>query len=100
MRILFYVLFLFSLGFAINDLHASELGERHEAVAPHVYSNGNLERVGLKIQRKQIQHMLTLLEKSGRLDHEEVINAKRSLASLESDELEKFRFQIRDLINN
>ena len=99
MRVLFYILFLFSLGSAINDLHASELGENH-FVTVSENNEDNLERVGLKIQRKQIQHMLTLLEKSGRLGHEEVVSAKRSLASLDSDELEKYRFQIRDLINN
>lgn len=102
MKMFLYLLVLFSLSTAIVELHASESYE-NENQLKGLGEQGNapedLSVVESKIEKRQIAHMLTLLEKSGRLLPNEAANAKRSLASLEGDELNDFKFQVRDLVN-
>ena len=92
MKLVLYLILLISLSTAIVELHASEINHGPS-------SDEELQVFELKLERKQIAHMLTILEKSGRLDKEEVVSAKRSLASLDKDELQNFKFQVRDLID-
>ena len=90
-KMFLYLTVLFSLSTAIVELHASE-NEETSVERKILQMEANLEK-------KQIAHMLNLLEKSGRLDKEEVVSAKRSLASIEGEELRNFKFQIHDLVN-
>ncbi len=87
-----YLIVLFSLSTAIVELHASESMEVEVA--------NRLDKFELNLEKKQIAHMLNLLEKSGRLQKEEVSNAKRSLASIGPEEIKDFKFQLHDLINS
>lgn len=91
MKMFLYLIVLFSLSTAIVELHASESAD--------MQVEQKLSQMEVALEKKQIAHMLNLLEKSGRLEKEEVINAKRSLASIEGDELRDFKFQVRDLVN-
>lgn len=91
MKMFLYLIVLFSLSTAIVELHASESADFEV--------EQKLSQMEVALEKKQIAHMLNLLEKSGRLQKEEVINAKRSLASIEGDELRDFKFQVRDLVN-
>lgn len=102
MKMFLYLLVLFSLSTAIVELHASESYENEnqfKGMGQHENTPENLSAVESKIEKRQIAHMLTLLEKSGRLLPNEAANAKRSLASLEGEELNDFKFQVRDLVN-
>lgn len=100
MKMFLYLLVLFSLSTAIVELHASESSENEmNGMGEKATGPEDLNSVESKIEKRQIAHMLTLLEKSGRLLPSEAANAKRSLASLEGEELNDFKFQVRDLVN-
>lgn len=100
MKMFLYLLVLFSLSTAIVELHASESYENEmNGMGEKATGLEDLNSVESKIEKRQIAHMLTLLEKSGRLLPSEAANAKRSLASLEGEELNDFKFQVRDLVN-
>lgn len=90
MKVVLYLIALFSLSTAIAELQAND----------QVYDAQKQQQMEMKLEKKQIAHMLNLLEKSGRLESEEVVNAKRTLASIEGDELIQFKFQVRDLVNS
>lgn len=87
-----YLIVLFSLSTAIVELHASE---KQDAIL-----DKQLTDMEINLEKKQIAHMLNLLEKSGRLEKDEVINAKRSLASIDGEALKDFKFQLHDLVNS
>lgn len=92
MKMFLYLTVLFSLSTAIVELHASESDE--------LTVEKKLSLMEVNLEKRQIAHMLNLLEKSGRLEKDEVMNAKRTLASIEGDELRDFKFQVRDLVNS
>ncbi|MCK6595067.1 MAG: hypothetical protein L6Q33_07705 [Bacteriovoracaceae bacterium] len=102
MKMFLYLLVLFSLSTAIVELHASESYENENhfnRLGEKENTPEELSSVESRIEKRQIAHMLTLLEKSGRLLPSEAANAKRSLASLDGEELNDFKFQLRDLVN-